>query len=166
MAARQTEDKPLEVALVPEDHGVGADNPENREATGQVTTASETIVGTEVPIVRDPTQEGTKRDLEENRRVKVLRREETAPEENRRTRLPDSAYESAAFKAANNAARDSFANVVRRPGDKFVDHGGRYVNIEDLNEVYDVEPNSVVPDGLFLFPTNYLVRDLDEVRGR
>lgn len=177
MAARETQQNQALPEVAGEDSAAphqptkaqiaqGADSPDSRENTGQVLAPREFIVGTEVPIAQDPAAEGTRQALEDSRRVKTLRREETREEKHERTRLPDDAFESAAFKAANNAARDSFASVVRRPGDKFVDHGGRYVNIDNLSEVYDVEPNSVVPDGLFLFPVNYLVRDADEVRGR
>lgn len=169
-ARRTTEasqaDEPLDVAIVPESRADGADRPENRTATGQVVAPRETIIGTDIPIVADPTIEGTEEHLREQRQVKVLEREKPKEEERRGVALPDNAFESAAFRAANSAARDAFRTIVRRPGSRFVDHGGRYVNIFDLEEVYDVEPNSVVPDGLFLFPTNYLERDLDDATER
>lgn len=144
----------------------GADSPESREATGQVVAPSDKIVGTNVNIAADPTAEGTRQYAEDQARVKVL--QAPKPEDRRQEprRLPDDVRESAAFKAANSAARDAFANVVRFPGSRFVDHGGRYVNIYDLEDVYDVEPNSVVPDGLYLFPVNYLERDPADVANR
>jgi hypothetical protein len=92
----------------------------------------------------------------EVRRLEQAPAPEPAPEV---PALPEDAYNSEAFRAANSGARDAFAQAVKRPGTVFVDHGGRYVNIFDIAEVYDAEPGTIVPEGLFLFPVNYLVRE-------
>lgn len=142
-----------------------ADSPETRdEAVHQETPEVEHIVGTDVPVA--PETEGTKAAAEEQERVRSLEQAPPPEDERKLPELPDGAYDSEAFRAANSGARDSFASVVRRPGHIFRDHGGRYVNIFDLNEVYDVEPGTIIPDGLFLFPVNYLVRDGDERQAR
>lgn len=131
----------------------GADMP--HEDTSGTVESIPTIVGTDVPVA--PAPEGTKAAAEEN--VKRLEQAPPPDEPEPLPELPEGAYDSQAFRAANSGARDAFAAVVRRPGHVFRDHGGRYVNINDLKEVYDVEPGTIIPDGLFLFPVNYLVRE-------
>lgn len=70
--------------------------------------------------------------------------------------LPEKAYYSAGYFTANAAARDSFENVVHGPGYIFPS-SGRYRNIENLDDIYNVEPGQVVPAGIYLIGDNYLV---------
>lgn len=129
----------------------GADKP--HEDTSGVETP--TVAGTDTAVA--PAPEGTKQAEETaGKRLEQAPAPEPGPA---RPELPEGAYDSEAFRAANSGARDAFGQVVVRPGDVFRDHGGRYVNIFDLEDVYDAEPGTVVPEGLFLFPVNYLVRE-------
>jgi hypothetical protein len=161
MAKRNTED---EVVLNPapsNDHaeeGGPADTPESHDAAvHQEPVPQETIVGTDVAVAAPP--EGTVAAAKDQDHVQRLEQAPPPEAEKDAPALPDGAYDSEAFRAANSGARDAFGQVVCRPGHVFADHGGRYVNIFDLHEVYDVEPGTVVPEGLFLFPVNYLVRE-------
>lgn len=144
----------------------GADSPETRERTGQVVAPVDTIPGTDIPVAPDPASEGTRQAADSAGKVRVLEAPKPEEQERRIDRLPREAFDSEGFRAANGAARDSFASVVCFPGHRFVDHGGRYASIYDLNEVYDVEPNSVVPEGTYLIPVNYLERDAALVANR
>jgi len=134
-----------------------ADSPETHDAAvhQEASNPQPVIVGTDVPVA--PPTEGTREAAEED--VKHLEQAPPPEDERELPELPKGAFDSEAYRAANSGARDAFGQVVRRPGHIFRDHGGRYVNIFDLNEVYDVEPGTIVPDGLFLFPVNYLVRE-------
>lgn len=160
-----------ELVLLNADRNIGAEATDNAPNTpeaqeGQVHqeefAARDVIAGTDVPVAPDPRDEGTTRDKSADtaNRLEVKEPEKAAEE---RVALPENAFDSEAFRAANSGARDSFAQIVRRPGYVFPDHGGggRFVNIFDLEDVYDVAPNQVVPGGLFLFPANYLVREED-----
>ena len=167
-APDESREKPALVAIVPENRGEGADSPDNRDTITHPDAVQENIIGTDVAVAPDPRLEGTRADLEQ--RGKSLKQHEPAKDENRRVPLPENAFDSEAFRAANPGARAAFGSVVRRPGHVFPDHGGggRYVNIFDLNDVYDVRSGDEIPEGLFLFPANYLVRDderEDRLRG-
>ena len=70
--------------------------------------------------------------------------------------LPDNFEEWQGFKLANGSARENFAFVIRYPGSVFA-AGGRYHNAQNVEEYFDVEEGHIVPDGLFLIPTNYLI---------
>jgi hypothetical protein len=87
------------------------------------------------------------------------------PEEKDEETLPLRAFKSEGFLAANGAARDNFENVVLFPGHVFISPG-RYRNIYDLDDIYDVNPNTKSPEGLFLIPENYLVRGVQYDRAR
>ena len=76
--------------------------------------------------------------------------------EDTRPTLPDNFEEWQGFKLANGSARDNFAFVIRYPGSVFA-AGGRYHNAQNVDEYFDVEEGHIVPDGLFLIPTNYLI---------
>lgn len=71
--------------------------------------------------------------------------------------LPSNLYDSPGFRAANDSAKANFESVVRRPGYVFI-APGRYHNVENLEEVFDVAPDTRVPEGLFLIGDNYLLR--------
>lgn len=71
-------------------------------------------------------------------------------------RLPDGFESWPGFKLANASARDNFENAVIFPGNVFI-AGGRYVNVRNVSEVFDVMPDEVVPEGLYLLGVNYLV---------
>lgn len=135
-----------------------ADSPETREPQNEP-EAGETVLGTDVAVVAPV--EGTKAAAKDQERVRTLERAPQAEEAKVDTSLPDGAYDSAAFRAANSGARDSFAQMVKRPGFVFPNHGGggRYVNIFDLNDVVEARDGDVVPEDLYLFPVNYLVRE-------
>jgi hypothetical protein len=153
------EDAPLEVVIVPENRGEGADSPENRDSISQPDAVVQNILGTDVAVAPDPRLEGTREDLEQ--RGKSLEQHKPAEDKDNRVPLPDGAFNSEAFKLAVDGARNAFASVVRRPGYVFPDHGGggRFVNIFDVKDVYDVRAGDEIPEGLFLFPANYLVRE-------
>lgn len=70
--------------------------------------------------------------------------------------LPAGFEEWAAYKRANASAREAFAQVVFFPGTVFR-AGGRYHDAQNLDAVYDVNEGQIVPEGLYLFPSNYLV---------
>jgi len=70
--------------------------------------------------------------------------------------LPEGFEDWAAFKLANSGAKDSFISVVIFPGHQFT-APGRYTDAKTATKIYDVAERQIVPDGLFLFPVNYLV---------
>jgi hypothetical protein len=79
------------------------------------------------------------------------------PERDEQQRLPLAAFKSPGFLAANSAARDAFTDVVLFPGHVFI-APGRYRDIYNLDRIFDVEPDTKSPDGLYLIPENYLVK--------
>lgn len=80
------------------------------------------------------------------------------PDEDNRPHLPEGFENWEGFKKANNSARESFGFVIRYPGSVFA-ASGRYHDAQNLDKVYDVAPDMIVPDGLYLIPTNYLVNE-------
>lgn len=70
--------------------------------------------------------------------------------------LPEGFEDWQGYKLANGSARENFAYVIRYPGSVFA-AGGRYHNAQNVEEYFDVEEGHIVPDGLFLIPTNYLI---------
>lgn len=157
---------PVEVAIVPGVPHGPADRPELHPEPAD-DSPQEVILGTDVPIVRDPRLEGTEADLE-------FKPKELSPPEPKeraaRVRLPDNAFESEGYRVANGPARDAFSSVVLRPGYIYPDHGGRglFVNIFDLEDVYELKGGDEIPEGLFLIGTNLLLRDEereDRLRG-
>lgn len=77
-------------------------------------------------------------------------------DEDTRPVLPDNFEDWQGYKLANGSARENFAFVIRYPGSVFT-AGGRYHNAQNVEEYFDVEDGHIVPDGLFLIPTNYLI---------
>lgn len=152
-----SDDAPLEVAIVPAVPSGPADRPEDHPEP-VADSPQEVILGTDVPVVHDPRLEGSEADLEFKPKELSPPEREDAPA---RVRLPDEAFNSDGYKAANAAARDAFSSVVLRPGYIYPDHGGRgrYVNIFDLEDVYELKGGDLIPDGLFLIGTNVLLRD-------
>lgn len=71
-------------------------------------------------------------------------------------RLPDGFEDWEGFKLANGAARENFTNVVLFPNFVFT-AGGRYVDAQNVEKVFDVMPGEVSPDNLYLIGVNYLV---------
>lgn len=69
--------------------------------------------------------------------------------------LPEGFEDWEAYKRANTNAKEYFAEVVFFPGAVFR-AGGRYHDAKNLDKVYDVTEGQIVPDGLYLFPSNYL----------
>lgn len=76
--------------------------------------------------------------------------------EDNRPVLPEGFEDWQGFKLANGSARENFAFVIRYPGSVFT-AAGRYHNAQNVDEYFDVEDGHIVPDGLFLIPTNYLI---------
>lgn len=70
--------------------------------------------------------------------------------------LPREAFDSEGYKGANLAAKAEFDSVVQFPGYRFI-APGRYRNIYDLDDVYDAEDGTQVPDGKYLIGENYLL---------
>jgi hypothetical protein len=79
--------------------------------------------------------------------------EEEGPQEQR---LPDGFENWQSYKLANPAARENFTNVVLFPEFEFI-APGRYVDAQNVDKIFDVMPGEVSPEGLYLFPINYLV---------
>lgn len=137
------EDKnPLDVTVFPGEPGFAA-------ARGEEVVIGEGVRSDGSPDEPRPSREGPR---PRNRELGYARAA-VVPEA---AKLPQSAFKSQGFERANGAARDAFANVVQYPGSVFA-AAGRYHNIKDLEDVYDVEPGNVVPDGLYLIGDNYLV---------
>lgn len=147
----------LKVAVVPGVPDGPADRPEDHPEP-VADSPQEVILGTDVPIVRDPRLEGSEADLEFKPKELSPPEKEDAPS---RVRLPDEAFNSDGYKVANAAARDAFSSVVLRPGYIYPDHGGRglFVNIFDLEDVYELKGGDLIPEDLFLIGTNLLLRD-------
>lgn len=80
----------------------------------------------------------------------------TPPEEVAPGTLPEGFEDWEAYKRANASAREAFSQTVFFPGAVFR-AGGHYHNAQKLDETYDVTEGEIVPEGLYLFPTNYLV---------
>lgn len=78
------------------------------------------------------------------------------PEEQAAPLLESWAFESEGYTLANPAAKADFDNVVLFPGHMFL-AGGRYHDIRNIENYFDVSAEQVVPEGLFLIGTNYLI---------
>ena len=78
------------------------------------------------------------------------------PEEPQSQQLPEGYEDWPGYKIANGSARADFLNAVLFPGHIFI-AGGRYVNVQDTDKVYDVTPGEVIPDNVYLLGVNYLV---------
>lgn len=78
------------------------------------------------------------------------------PEGPQEQQLPEGWENWQGFKMAAGGARDDFRNAVLFPGHEFI-AGGRYVDAQNVNKVFDVEPGMKSPEGLFLLGINYLV---------
>lgn len=71
-------------------------------------------------------------------------------------RLPRSVVESKDLRHLNPNARDNLYSAVLRPGHVF-SAPGRYHDVTDVENKYDVMPNDVLPEGKYVVSERYLL---------
>jgi hypothetical protein len=141
----------------PDVSGVPADDLGSPGDAPQLTTKQLAQRGADADANRQP---GSLGEFDASDRLEAV---EPPPPPSDAPRLPAEAFDSPGFMVANAAARAAFDTVVLAPGHEF-NFPGRYRNIDNLDDVYDVGPGMRIPDGLFLIPENYLLAEPERDR--